>query len=134
MVIILSLSFSSKENLIKSLTIFSTLILILFNQSTHLGVVNFILLIIWATFLTSRVDYSSREESSFIRFLTLSVILPLPGSYSIVIKYYLSVFPSLALCLVLVRNLSMFYIVNYIAGFSKISRVSGISSVYVTKF
>ena len=62
MIIILGLSFSSKENLIISLTISSTLILILFNQSTLLGVVNFLLLIIWVTFLTSGREYSGRKE------------------------------------------------------------------------
>jgi len=136
-IIILSLSFSLKENLIISLTISSTLMLILFNQNTLLRVINFVLLIIWAVFLTSRMDYSSGEESSSIGFLTLSVILPLPRSYSMIIKYYLSVFPSLALgdviFLVLVRNLSMFYMIKYISGFSKISGVGGINSIYMTK-
>merc|ERR1712034_289607 len=69
MILLLSLSFSLKENLIMSLTISSTLMLILFDHNIVLRLINFFMLIIWSLFLTSRRDYSNREENSFLRIL-----------------------------------------------------------------
>nr|BCM73305.1 NADH dehydrogenase subunit 2 [Pegea confoederata] len=137
MTLVMGLSFSLKENLIMSLTISSALMLILFNHNSVLGMINLFMLIIWGLFLTSGKDYSNGGDNSTLGFLTLSTILPLPGSYSMIMKYYLSSFPSLAyldvVCLVLVGNFSLLFMVKYVSGFSKFTGSGLVANGYAMK-
>nr|BCM73329.1 NADH dehydrogenase subunit 2 [Thetys vagina] len=80
-------SFSLKESLAMSLILSSSFLMLLFSFNSSLGVVTFAATLLWGLFLGKEVNYKGEKPSLESGMLSLGMLLPIPGSYSFILKF-----------------------------------------------